>query len=79
MKSDDNDLPIEQREEHLEDSHQVVRLHAATMIGQMEEAHIAASLLFDLLQADNGHDRKVATLISGLKQTIVTTLHDEAA
>jgi len=53
MKSDANDLPIEQLVERLEESHQVVRLHAATMIGSMEEAHIAAPLLFDLLKADN--------------------------
>jgi HEAT repeat protein len=52
--------------ENLHDPDQVVRIHAATMLGAMGAAAVAAvPALIDMLQDGDNHDRKLAALTLG--------------
>jgi HEAT repeat protein len=52
--------------ENLNATDQVVRVHAATILGSMgEDAEPAVSALIGLLQSENVHDRKLAALTLG--------------
>jgi len=66
MRSGKNDLTIEKLIENLKASDQVVRLHAATVLGSMgDDATQAVPALVELLWAENIHDRKLAALTLG--------------
>jgi len=61
-----SDLTIENLIELLNDRDQVVRIHAATVLGSMgEDAEPAVPLLIELLQTGDVHDRKLAALTLG--------------
>jgi len=66
MKSSKDDLTIEKLIANLKAPHQVIRIHAATILGSMgADAAPAVSALIDLLQTENVHDRKLAALTLG--------------
>jgi HEAT repeat protein len=52
--------------QNLQDADQVIRLHAATLLGSMgDAAERAVPVLIELLQADDVHDRRLAALTLG--------------
>ena len=52
--------------ENLEDAKQVVRLHAATVLGSMgDDAEPAVAALIEMLKQDDVHDRRLAALTLG--------------
>src|SRR6202008_3130441 len=63
----DHDAPsVEQLIEKLCDADQVVRIHAATLLGSMgEDAEPAVPVLIELLKNGDIHDRKLAALTLG--------------
>lgn len=66
VRIDQNALTIEVLIKKLQDADQVVRLHAATLVGAMgDDAESAVPALIRMLQADNIHDRKLAALTLG--------------
>jgi HEAT repeat protein len=67
MKSGENGVSIDFLIENLKASDQVVRLHAATVLGAMgEDARPAVPALIAILRdARNIHDRKLAALTLG--------------
>jgi HEAT repeat protein len=66
MEIGKDDLTIDKLIANLKTSHQVIRIHAATVLGSMgEKAAPAVAALLELLQADNVHDRKLAALTLG--------------
>jgi HEAT repeat protein len=67
MKSETNDLSMDFLIENLKASDQVVRLHAATVLGSMgDDARAAVPALIALLHdSTNVHDRKLAALTLG--------------
>ncbi len=66
MKSDKDDLSLDKLIANLHAAHQVIRIHAATVLGSMGDAAApAVPALLELLQADNVHDRKLAALTLG--------------
>lgn len=66
MRNGHSDLTIEKLIENLKDSDQVIRLHAATVIGSLgEDAEPAIPALIDLLTTGDVHDRKLAALTLG--------------
>lgn len=57
---------IENLIEKLQDASQVVRLHAATVLGSMgDDAEPAVPALIEMLQSDDVHDRRLAALTLG--------------
>lgn len=66
MRFDNPNLTIMNLIENLKDSDQIVRLHAATVLGSMDEdAEPAIPALIDLLTTGDVHDRKLAALTLG--------------
>lgn len=66
MRFDNPNLTIQKLIENLQDSDQLVRLHAATVLGVMGgDAEPAVTALIDLLAARDVHDRKMAALTLG--------------
>src|SRR5262249_36290442 len=66
VSSNREEPTIEELIENLKAADQVVRLHAATVLGSLgDEAEPAVSALIELLQAENVHDRKLAALTLG--------------
>lgn len=52
--------------ENLQDTNQVVRIYAATVLGSMgEDAEAAVPALVDLLQSEDAQDRRLAALTLG--------------
>lgn len=66
MSTGANEPTIDQLIKNLQAPDQVVRLHAATLLGALgDDAEPAVPALVSLLQADNVHDRKLAALTLG--------------
>jgi HEAT repeat protein len=66
VKTGKNDLGIAALIENLQDADQLVRLHAATVLGSMgDEAEPAVPALVKLLQTGDVHDRRLAALALG--------------
>jgi HEAT repeat protein len=66
MPSGSNGPTIEPLIENLQDAEQVVRIHAATVIGSMgEDAEPAVPALIEMLQSDDVQDRRLAALTLG--------------
>lgn len=83
MNTDRTDLDAHELINQLQDADQVVRLHAATVLGSMaEDAALAVPALIDLLNTGDVHDRKLAALTLGeigpCGEDAVTALLDAA-
>jgi HEAT repeat protein len=66
VKSDNDAASIEQLIESLNDADQVVRLHAATVLGSFgHDAERAVPALIQMLTGGDVHDRKLAALTLG--------------
>jgi len=66
MRSDQNAPTVEKLIANLQDADQVVRIHAATILGLMgEDAEAAVPALIELLSNGDIHDRKLAALSLG--------------
>jgi HEAT repeat protein len=66
VNSAKNDVTIETLIENLQDPDQIVRIHAATVLGSMgEDAESAVPALVDLVTKGDIHDRKLAVLTLG--------------
>jgi HEAT repeat protein len=66
MSSGKNGQPIESLIEILQDANQVIRLHAATVIGSLgDDAEPAVPALIEMLKNDDVHDRRLAALTLG--------------
>jgi len=66
MNAGKNATAIDTLIENLQDADQVIRLHAATVLGSMgEDAEPAVPALVNLLQAGDVQDRRLAALTLG--------------
>ena len=66
MKSNGNDKAIVTLIADLQDPDQIIRIHAATVLGSMgEDAEAAVPALIEMLKTGNIHDRKLAALTLG--------------
>jgi HEAT repeat protein len=66
MRSSQNAPTVEKLIANLQDADQVVRIHAATILGLMgEDAEAAVPALIELLNNGDIHDRKLAALSLG--------------
>lgn len=66
MHADKNALSLKNLTDNLQDADQLVRIHAATVLGSLrEQAESAVPILIHLLENGNVQDRRLAALTLG--------------